>query len=81
MVKVTVVSNMLLRGNLGFDYRVRLAALETEILHFFTNLVEEGKLFYLNNACIAASRRGLFAESTKRTLAIMEFIFMSVRPV
>lgn len=34
MVKVTVVSSMLLKGNLGFDYGVRLAALETEILRF-----------------------------------------------
>ena len=56
MVKVTVVSNTLLKRNLGFDYRVRLAALETEILHFFTHLIEEGKVFYLNNVCIAASR-------------------------
>lgn len=54
----------------------------------FTSLVEEGILFYFNNACIATSRTvqvpsvfwGLFAESTKVTLIVMEFIFQLIKP-
>lgn len=34
MVEVIPVSNTHLKGNLGFDYRIRLEALETEILNF-----------------------------------------------
>lgn len=34
MVEVTPVFNTLLKENLGFDYKVRLEALETEILIF-----------------------------------------------